>query len=497
MTALRVDLKRFQAHFDVVSTKVRSRIEALYMTECPQGHGEVPITHVIWADDYQCPGCGTVSTRADESAHVPIDKCRCGGSLQRGVQVGSRMLEIGHGCPVCIAAQGSNRRFLSKKPSVADKALLFDIQARPIPAWVPPDRFYYPAGRPFLKKEHSDRVVDLFEKRALIGLSLLYQAIEELPPDVERDLMKLCFTSNLHSVSKLNMVHGKRWKEGGLPSRGWVIHSFYVPPLRIEFPVWFYFNERFQTFLEGKEQTEREIPSVEAKNLSALFEGEGNFRLEQRNSVELDDVLPPNSVDYVFTDPPYGGAIQYLELSSLYNAWLRGPEQRGFNAYWQDEITINNGQEKSFDYYHVMLRAVFDNVFKVLKPDRYMTVTFHSTDIRVWNSILRAIHLAGFELEKIIYQPPPVKSIKAMMQPYGSAVGDYYIRFRKPKEGKIAGITRDDKLHEQVIVNGAKSIIANRGEPTPLTIILNGIVPYLRKENALLCGDKAMKMARS
>ena len=113
---------------------------------------------------------------------------------------------------------------------------LYHIEAQPLPAWVPTDPLYYPDGRPFLKKEHSETVADLFDKRALMALGRLYEAIDNLPRGIERDLLKLCFSGNLHSVSRLNMVHGPRSETGMLPSRAWVIHSFYVPPLRIEFP---------------------------------------------------------------------------------------------------------------------------------------------------------------------------------------------------------------------------------------------------------------------
>src|SRR3989304_7807596 len=141
------------------------------------------------------------------------------------------------------------------------------------------------------------------------GRTNTQEGIGGLPPGVERDVMRLCFSSLLHSVSRLNMVHGLRWRKGTLPSRDWVIHSFYVPPLRIEFPVCVYFKERYETFVAGKTQTNREIPAVEAATPSTLFTGKGNFHVAQQNAMDIDDVLSPDSVDYVFTDPPYGAAI--------------------------------------------------------------------------------------------------------------------------------------------------------------------------------------------
>lgn len=496
MSAVPVDLPLFKKYVRTVQDAVCARIEALYLTLCPKHGTNVPITHVIWADRSKCAKCGLVSLRGDRTTHENVETCpACGSKLDSGKLLGSQMLEIGYACPSCLAAAGGAKRFLLKEPTADDVSRLESLERQPIPAWIPDERLFYPDGRAFKEKQVSNTVADLFDKRALIALSLLYDAIHRLPKrgrtqGDERDLLRLCFSSNLHSVSKLNMVHGLRWRNGALPSRAWVIHSYYVPRLRIEFPVWFYFAERVDAFLAGKTESNAKIPTQEAKKLNAFLAGKGNFHTEQLDALDLDHSLPADSVDYVFTDPPYGGAIQYLELSTIYMAWLRGPDNEDFVPNYDDEVTINPQQSKDFAYYHRMLHRAFTNVFKVLKPGRYMTVTFHSTDIQVWNSILEAVGLAGFELQKIVYQPPPVKSIKAMMQPYGSAVGDYYIRFQKPKRPRPTEVTADEDHYQRVILASATKTIAHRGEPTPLTFILNDIMPALQEAGALLKGSK-------
>jgi|Deesub1362A_J573_1020465.scaffolds.fasta_scaffold00679_13 hypothetical protein len=173
-----------------------------------------------------------------------------------------------------------------------------------------------------------------------------------------------------------------------------------------------------------------------------------------------------------------GGDIQYFELSTLWLSWLRGEsEDERFNLnWWEDEVTINPQQKKDFDYYHNRLYVAFREIYRVLKPGRYLTVTFHNTDVKVYNSILRAVIFAGFELEKIIYQPPARASAKAHLQPYGSAVGDYYIRFRKPEIS--TEVTEEKEIDEnrakKIILESIIRILIERGEPTTLTDILKG-----------------------
>jgi hypothetical protein len=142
---------------------------------------------------------------------------------------------------------------------------------------------------------------------------------------------------------------------------------------------------------------------------------------------------------------------------------------------YDKEITINENQQKGFDYYHKMLKASFEQVYDVLKSGRWLTVTFHNTDIRIYNSIIKAAVLAGFDLEKIIYQTPAVVSPKALLQPYGSAVGDYYIRFKKPekREKLLSEAEIDKERYERIVVDTVKHIIAERREPVAYSTIIN------------------------
>jgi hypothetical protein len=164
--------------------------------------------------------------------------------------------------------------------------------------------------------------------------------------------------------------------------------------------------------------------------------------------------------------------------------------------WWEDEVTINSEQKKDFDYYHNRLHVAFREVFRVLKSGKFLTVTFHNTDVKVYNSIIRAVIFAGFELERLIYQPPARASAKALLQPYGSAVGDYYIRFRKPKGAftKVFERETDEKRAKKIILESIKKILMKRSEPAPLTDLLKGhnlVYGELRKHGYRFFGGKS------
>jgi DNA modification methylase len=102
--------------------------------------------------------------------------------------------------------------------------------------------------------------------------------------------------------------------------------------------------------------------------------------------------LPDNSIDYIFTDPPFGGNIQYSEINFLSEAWLGAFTD---NKY---ETVVSNVQKKKLKDYEELLTDAFRENFRVLKPGRYMTVVFHSVNGELWNCLRRSIVKAGFEI---------------------------------------------------------------------------------------------------
>jgi DNA modification methylase len=446
LTCQPVDLSDLKKAFDQLKETVKEEINKLYLTKCPKCQSDAITTHTIWQFE------GEQSTKA-------------------------RPLEIWYKClnPHCNPKGGKS----GKKPVEDDDlAKLQQIEEAEIPHWYPQTRLYYPDGTPFEKKEKLNSIDELFTKRALFALSLLYHEIQGLPEGVVKDLMRLTFTASLAQASKLIPVIHE-----GTAGKSWARPSYWVPPTNFEINVWHCFENRFEKTLRSKEESNEDIPFYQqARNVDDLINGKANILLMNESALTALRKLPPSCVDYVFTDPPYGGAIQYLELSTLWASWLR------FDMAYSDELTINPAQKKTFEHYHQLLRVIFEEVHRVLKKGRWLTVTFHSTDVQVYNSIIRAISYAGFDLKNIVYQEPLRASAKALRQPYGSAVGDYYLRFRKPLSvAQLPPISKEveQERYERVVVDTVKKILAERGEPTLYTDILKGIYMELNKHGFL------------
>ncbi len=444
-TAMPIDIKKFENTFNEIKNKIKGKIDELYITSCSKCKKEVTIEAVIW------------------KKNSPID--------------------IRYNCDCSKATQW-------KEPDKRDKEVLSEIEKKRIPYWIPQNELIWNSR---INVHKGEKVSDLFTRRNLITLSIILNEINKIEDKKIKEIMRFTFSSALAQASKMVFVIRKRGRSSGsveesAPEVGsWATRGYWIPEEFFEINAWNCFEERFNKIKRGKEESNSLIKEYkEAENFEELKK-DVNIMVKTFNILELDKIIPSNSVDYIFTDPPYGDAVPYLELDYMWSSWL------DFKPNFEDEIIISDSpiRNKKEETYETMLKAAFRQIYNVLKRGRWMTVTFHNTNIKVWNAIISACILAGFDLEKIIYQEPARPSAKGLLAQYGSAIGDYYIRFRKPKiDKRKKEIGINEERYKRTVLESAKKIIAERGEPTPYTYILNGIIVELKKEGALLTGEK-------
>jgi DNA modification methylase len=105
--------------------------------------------------------------------------------------------------------------------------------------------------------------------------------------------------------------------------------------------------------------------------------------------------LPDNSVDYIFVDPPFGGNIMYSDLNIIWESWLKViTNTRG-------EAIINDIAHKDDDCYSGVMLNVMKDLYRVIKPNRWVTVEFHNSQNKVWNILQNAIRRSGFMIADV------------------------------------------------------------------------------------------------
>lgn len=314
----------------------------------------------------------------------------------------------------------------------------------------------YPSSDRFATYRPGTESIDvLFTKRNLIALSILKHEIENLDSNREiKDAFLLAFSAILEHVCNMQRPNKK----------GWAVKNYIIHPIFLEMNVLHAFKRRVGLILAGKKEANEEVSKfyVESRDPNKITKNSANvcfLNLDARK-LPLDD----NSVDYVFTDPEYGGSIQYYELSLLASSWL------GFKNDWKNEIVVNTRQDKSPELYRDMLCEAFKEIYRVLQPNKYMSVTFHSREIRYWNALMYAIQVAGFKYVTAIYQIPQKEYTNWIYaRNPGEMSGDVYITFYKSKYKPPKEYEEVDMAHIiQNIINpeAREMILLHNGQAT-------------------------------
>jgi len=430
--------------FKRVEEKVKDKIENLYLTRCRKCQKELVFDCAIWK--------------------------------------GGECLEIRYqSCPYCGDRQEKNCSLTR-----LDKALLEKIEKKKIKEWYPTNSFYYPDGRPFKEKQQYESVGELFTKRNIQALAWLMEAIEKEPKKELRDFLKIAFSSMVHLCSRMIAISNPSptSHHTAFSSTGWTQHSYWYASSYMEQNVWNKFDSAInghQGLLKAKVESNKIFKDVKiGSSFKQVLSGKADVYIYNGSCLDFMKKLPEGSVDYIFTDPPYDASIQFGELSYMWVSWLK-MNTNYIKKIMANEIIRNEHQHKDFTVYHSLLSSSFQKMFRALKPQHYLTLTFHNPTFKVRNATIRAGVFAGFEFEKIHHQPLGQVSAKAMLQPFGSAQGDFYLRFNKPKTGVSKPEEIDEVRFENIVVETTIGLLAERAEPTPYTIIINYIDPVLAK----------------
>lgn len=426
--------------FKRVEAKTKDKILSLYNTRCRKCGNEFPFTCAIW----------------DKGNFVEIRYQKC---------------------PRC-----GDRREKETSPTRDDLKIVEDLEKKEIKEWYPQNPLYYPDGSPFMKKEKYESLDELFTKRNIQALAWLMQAVEEEKDKDLKDFLKIGFTSMVHLATKMMPDRPTR------PfSSVWNEHSYWYATHFMEQNVWDLFESAIngpQGIIRAKRESNKYFKNVRfGKTPIEVLENKADVYIHTGSSLEfMERVLPKNKIDYIFTDPPYGSSIQYGELAYLWVAWLK--KDKGYlETILANEVIHNEKQHKDFGVYHGLLSDSFRKMFEVLKSGKYLTVTFHNPTFKVRNATIRAGVFAGFEFQKIHHQELARSSAKSLLQPFGSAQGDFYLRFYKPEAGEeiVKMQEIDEKRFETIVVDTTVELLAERAEETPYTQIINFIDPVLAK----------------
>lgn len=291
-----------------------------------------------------------------------------------------------------------------------------------------------------------ERYHDLFSPRQLAALSVLRDAVDAVTNRYAKNAMRLAWSATLAKLNRTFLsAEGRAESRGG--SSIFSIYRYKVAAKPVELPLWETFQERAQNVFAAKMEVDR---AIAYKRQTGGFRG--RFQLLAEDIDDLPGRIEP--VDYIFTDPPYGGHISYIDLSTLWNVWIGKPPTKKVR---ERELIVGGELDLSEDVYVKRLEASIRTCFSLLKSGRWLSVVFQHWSTAYFDAILTGAASSGGDLRAAISQiGDPIWSMHKKKGNQSVLAGEMILTFLKTGEPKTievmkpfnVGVAISEILHE-------------------------------------------------
>ena len=426
-----------------------------WMYKIKHGNRTMDLNYSVWSDVFSCPNC------THEFPFFPH------GVIHHGNKVETKKEFNCPSCDIKLNIRKIERviNHLGKKKSIVwvnagtgskrvnREADFFDIELAEkvedyflnYKKWYPKDIIDpdgYSAKLAQLGNKNISDISKFLSTRNLIVFSDLWERMSKIDNTTIRNGVKSILTSIFTVISE---------RQGYFGGGGGMSGNLYMPVVRMEKNVFDSYKRKLKKYKDS-----------ELKKPKKNFE---HF-ITNQSSTDLSNI-PTNSIDYIYTDPPFGANIIYSEMNLLLEGWLKVKTNE------TDESVIDESQNKNFFDYGKLMTRCFSECYRVLKPGNWMSVEFHNTKASIWNLIQTSISESGFVVAQVNKLDKGSTTILADIRP-GAAVQDLIISCYKPTSefdskfkqinSEIIGVwefVKEHLNHLPIVISKEKSIYAN------------------------------------
>ena len=418
--------------FEQVKRQVQPEIDWLYETRCDRCGGKASTGYTVYSQVFQCPRCLkkiALYDCGDDEAETASGNAKvvkvCRGCQAKGHTevIRSQDEKFGY-VPVKVVYHCENgckpAREVREHDDAAKKGEFFkrydlgrvrEIEAREIPQWYPRHKMMNveddskPWGAEWREGRNFRTVAELFTKRNLWALAAIRDAISKVEDTAVRDALMFGFSGITLSSSRMYREKKRSVSNG----------TYYIPQVFREMVVTNGFDYKVQTQLMAAYE---ELAQVAPEDTCISTQSSTNLA-----------AIPSNSVDYIFTDPPYAEKVQYGELNFVWEAWL------DFDTSWHDEeIIVNEVRGKTGVDWAALMKQAMAECHRVLKPGRWLSLCYHDTSEGTWAMVQDLMAEVGF----VVDRTDSTLFIDAKQKSYNQRTADkatkrnLVINFRKP-----------------------------------------------------------------
>lgn len=273
-------------------------------------------------------------------------------------------------------------------------------------------KYYHSKGFTLPKGSDVEKVEDLFTEKQLAQLSFLKHLIKK---EKNENIKKSLLLAFYNTVGVINKTFHATPKGGG--NHFGYYYRYRIAPNPTFKNTLEVFENKVKRILSGKKEMEYDINE---KTIS-------NAQIIKGTATDL-SFIANESIDYIYTDPPYGKKIPYLDLSIMWNAWLDLEVTE--NDYKLEAIEGGEHQKSKQEYNELIAQSIKE-MYRVLKFDRWLSFVFAHKDPEFWHLIIDTAESCGLEYIGAVAQKNGQTSFKKRQNPFTVLSGQLIINFRK------------------------------------------------------------------
>jgi DNA modification methylase len=434
----------------------------LYGTVCAQCSGAARIEYTVWSDTIACPACDHIALYWDAARLGDGTLSKTLTCLNCAHQFRKADGAIGTAQPVLVSVACKSCGVREQR-SLSSDELLAATRARrsEITDWYPtaPLESWREMWRGQHRKMGIESAADFFTDRNLMALAAVWAAAGR---SNDRQILRFAVTAIVNRASKRYQWNPKR------PTNV-LSGTLYIASLTYEFNVF--------SLLRRKLAAVRQLAVAQAST-------SGSSSVVQRSATNL-KAVSDSSIDYVFTDPPFGANIYYSDASFLWEAWLDDFTLTSEEAIVSTSLSSEHGGKSLSDYEGLMTES-FVEIQRVLKPEAWTSVMFHNSDDAVWSSLERSLESAGLVLESAIAfdkGQPSFKGVKQITNQERVSSFDLVLHLRSGKSGLKTRTRRDESSSSKQLISAIAAHLLTASPRLRTTPYLHSFVMRLLLEN--------------
>ena len=384
---LPLDVDGFSKAAKNLLMEAENEIGWMYETLHTDGKTKGRIEYTVWSEIFSCPNCGGeivfLDAALDEETKRVKDSFKCPNCQAEISKRSLQKLYISEPDPVISTRQMPKRKPVlisykvgkaryEKKPGVEDFEILQKINRMELPLEIPQTTLPYmhmTHERARMDKSGITRIHHFFLPRAAQALGFLWKKAKEHPDARIRNMLIFFVEQAFWTISLLN-----RYRPSGFSQvNQYMTGVYYIASQHSECSPWY--------ILEGKAERLNKAFQSQYARPSGIAGSAGST-----TALRIHD----DSIDYIFTDPPFGENIYYADLNFLVESWY------GVFTNSGAEAIVDKAKKKDLPEYQELMRRCFAEYYRVLKPGRWITIVFHNSRNAVWNAIQQALQSVGF-----------------------------------------------------------------------------------------------------